>query len=137
MGFIYPSVPVIITRRILGVEAPKLRDIMKERQCKTFAQKATQNWCGTVCSLHWSTANVNLVVDATQVLSHSLVFLRMQKAIVPADIAPVQHPGHTWKPRVEYPDHSWDQSQVNAVIPMTFLFMQTKVSQSPASRVEC
>ena len=56
------------------------------------------------------------------------------KAIVPADIAPVQHPGYSWKPHVVYPDHSWDQSRVNSITPMTF---PTKVSQSPASTIEC
>ena len=90
-----------------------------------------------IVNLHWSTTNVNLIVDGSQELSHSLIISKDAKAIVPADIAPVQHPGHSWKPRVEYPDHSWDQSRINAITPMTFLFMQTKVSQSPASTVEC
>ena len=90
-----------------------------------------------IVNLHWSTTNVNLIVDGSQELSHSLIISKDAKAIVPADIAPVQHPGHSWKPHVEYPDHSWDQSRINAITPMTFLFMQTKVSQSSASTVEC
>ena len=49
----------------------------------------------------------------------------------------VQHPWHLWKPHVVYPDHSWDQSRVDSITPLTFLFMQTKVSQLPASTIEC
>ena len=89
-----------------------------------------------VVNLHWSTANVNLLIDGTQDEGHSVVISKDAKAIVPSDIAPVQRPGPSWKSRVEYPDHSWDQSRVNAVTPMTFLFLQTKVCQSPASTVE-
>ena len=77
-------------------------------------------------NLHWSTVNVNLTVDASHIISKDA------KAIVPADITPVQHPEHSWKPRVVYPDHSWDQSRVNSITPMTFI---TKVSQSPASTI--
>lgn len=56
-----------------------------------------------------------------------MVLSKDAKAIVVADIAPVQHPGHSWKKR-ELPDHTWDQSRNNAVTPMTFLFLETKVS---------
>ena len=83
-----------------------------------------------VINLHWSTANVNLHLDGTQGLSRSLQISKDAKAIVPADIPPVQRPGHSWKSRLEFPDHSWDQSRTNAVTPMTFLFLQTKVSPS-------
>ena len=44
-----------------------------------------------------------------------------------ADIAPVQVTGHSWKKR-EVPDHSWDQSRTNSVTPMTFLFLETKIT---------
>ena len=53
-------------------------------------------------------------------------------------MAPVQHPRHSWKSHVELPDHSWDQSRINAVTPMTFMSLKTKTipCQSPASSVQ-
>ena len=83
-------------------------------------------------NLHWSTANVNTIVDSCQDISRSLVVSKDAKSIVPTDIAPVQHPGPSWRRR-ELPDHSWDQSRLNAITPMTFLFLQTRVEQGPTS----
>ena len=88
-----------------------------------------------VVNLHWTTANVNLIVDSCHGLSHCLVISKDAKSIVQTDIAPVQHPGHSWKKRLELPDHSWDQSRVNAVTPMTFLFLLTKVDTLPGSSI--
>ena len=88
-----------------------------------------------VINLHWSTANVNLIVDASQKLSQSIVVSKDAKAIIPADISPVQRPGRSWKSK-EHPDHSWDQSRVNSITPMTFLFLETVVKQKPSSTVE-
>ena len=82
-----------------------------------------------VINLHWSTSNVNLIVDsATTNKCSSLVLSKDAKAIVCGDIAPVQKPGHTWKP-ISLPDHSWDQSRVNAITPMTFLFLETVITK--------
>ena len=50
-----------------------------------------------VVNLHWSTANVNTIVDSCQDISHSLVVSKDAKSIVPTDIAPVQHPGPSWR----------------------------------------
>jgi hypothetical protein len=80
-----------------------------------------------VINLHWSTANVNVLLDSSP---SSVLISKDAKAIIPADIAPVQRPGHSWKSRMEFPDHSWDQSRTNAVTPMTFLFLFTKISPS-------
>ena len=49
------------------------------------------------------------------------------KAIVYGDISPVQRPRRCWKKRT-LPDHTWDQSRVNAITPMTFLFMDTAIT---------
>ena len=88
-----------------------------------------------VVNLHWSTANVNLLVDSCHNMPHCLVVSKDAKAIIPTDIAPVQHPGHSWKQRLELPDHTWDQSRTNAITPMTFLFLLTRVEQLPATSV--
>ena len=90
-----------------------------------------------VVNLHWSTANVNLLVNSKHDCSYSLVVSKDAKAIVPGDFAPVQRPGPTWKSRAELPDHTWDQSRTNAVTPMTFLFLMTSIKQLPATTVEC
>ncbi len=82
-----------------------------------------------VVNLHWSTANVNHIVDNCR-KACSAIISKDAKAIVIGDIAPVQRPGHSWRKRDELPDHTWDQSRTNAVTPMTFLFLQTKFSQS-------
>ena len=55
-----------------------------------------------------------------------LVLSKDAKCIVCGDIAPVLKPGRTWL-NFETPDHSFDQSRVNAVSPMTHLFMDTRV----------
>lgn len=46
------------------------------------------------------------------------------KCIMQGDIAPVLKPGKSWS-NFETPDHSFDQSQVNAVTPMTHVFTGT------------
>ena len=80
-----------------------------------------------VVNLHWSTANVNLIINKSDKNTQSQVISKDAKAIVVADIAPVQLPGHSWKRR-ELPDHTWDQSRTNAITPMTFLFLETKIT---------
>ena len=49
-----------------------------------------------------------------------------------ADIAPVQLQGLSWK-KHELPDHTWDQSRTNAIMPMTFLFLETKITDTISS----
>ena len=66
-----------------------------------------------------------MIVDACQDLSQCIVVSKDAKAITPGDISPVQRPGRSWKPK-EHPDHSWDQSRVNAITPMTFLILNTQ-----------
>lgn len=88
-----------------------------------------------VINLHWSTANVNLIVDGSHGLSHALIVSKDAKATIPGDIAPVQHPGHSWSRR-ELPDHTWDQSRTNAVTPMTFLFLETVVTPSSDTHIQ-
>lgn len=80
-----------------------------------------------VVNLHWSTCNVNCHIDTCDKSPQCLVVSKDAKAIIMADIAPVQVTGHSWKKR-EVPDHSWDQSRTNAITPMTFLFLETKVT---------
>ena len=91
-----------------------------------------------VVNLHWSTANVNLILDSSQDLSQCLIVSKDAKTIMPTDIVLVQRPGPTWKSCLELPNHLWNQSRTNSVTPMTFLFMDTKTvqCQSPASSVQ-
>ena len=89
-----------------------------------------------VVNLHWTTANVNLMVDSTLSLSHCVVMSKDAKSIVLADSSPVQLPGHSWRKKLVLPDHSWDQSRTNAVTPMTYLFLQPIVSTLPYSQLE-
>ena len=88
----------------------------------------------------WSTANVNLILDGCQDLASPVpsCVQGCKSYIIPTDMAPVQHPRHSWKSHVELPDHSWDQSRINAVTPMTFMSLKTKTipCQSPASSVQ-
>ena len=80
-----------------------------------------------VINLHWTSANVSHLADYASKKEHTcLVLSKDAKPIVPAHIMPVQLPGKTWK-RVVYDDHMWDQGRLNAVVPMTFLFLRSKV----------
>ena len=83
-----------------------------------------------VINLHWSTANVNHLIDLAEEASSSVTISKDAKAIIPADIAPVQRPGHSWRKKDELPDHTWDQSRTNSITPMTFLFLKTKVTST-------
>lgn len=89
-----------------------------------------------VINLHWTTSNVNYIVNGSLDREQSEVISKDTKAIVLADIAPVQHPGHSWKLR-ELPDHTWDQSRTNAVTPMTFRFLTTEVSETVSVDGNC
>jgi len=87
-----------------------------------------------VVNLHWSAANVDLIVDGGQHLSHSLIVSKDTKAIIPGDISPVQRPGHSWSKQIQLPHHTWDQSRLNLVTPTTFLFLEKVVN--PCSSIE-
>ena len=58
-----------------------------------------------------------------------MVDSRDAKSIICADIQPVQNPGKSWKP-ISYEDHTFDQSRVKAVVPMTHLFMELKCDEA-------
>ena len=73
----------------------------------------------TDVNLHWTTANVELYIDSCLDLPHCMVISRDAKAIIPTDISPAQHPGHTWKKRLELSHHAWDQLRTNVITPMT------------------
>lgn len=75
---------------------------------------------------HWSTSHVNYLVDsASENANGYFLDSKDAKCIVCGDIAPVLKPGRTWR-NFETPDHSFDQSRINAVTPMTHLFMDIK-----------
>lgn len=75
---------------------------------------------------HWTTSNVNYLVDsASENPSGFFLDSKGAKCIVCGDISPVLKPGKTWK-TYETPDHTFDQSRINAVTPMTHLFMDIK-----------
>ena len=72
---------------------------------------------------HWSTSHVNYLIDsASENANDCFLDSKDAKCIVCGDIAPVLKPGKSWS-TFETPDHSFDQSRVNAVTPMTHLFM--------------
>ena len=75
---------------------------------------------------HWTSAHVNYLVDsAAENPKGFFLDSKDAKCIVCGDIAPVLKPGKTWR-NFETPDHTFDQSRVNAVTPMTHLFMDIK-----------
>ena len=59
-----------------------------------------------VINLHWSTANVNLLIDNAHDKPECVTISKDAKAIVSCDIAPVQRPGPSWKRRLVLPDHT-------------------------------
>ena len=75
-------------------------------------------------------------MDAAANDPSSLVISKDAKAIIPSNIAAVQRPGHTWKKRDVLPDHSWDQSRTNALTPMTFLFIETRITGTEIHTLE-
>ena len=81
-----------------------------------------------VVNTHWSSANVNYVVDDCAVNKNTcMVDSKDAKSIIPGDITPVQKPMKTWKQRSGIlPDHDWEQGRANAVTPMAHLFLETK-----------
>ena len=80
-------------------------------------------------NLHWSTCNVNNIINQHQNKPQCLILSKDAKAIVMADISPVQNPGHSWKKR-ELADHTRDQSRTNSITPMTFLFLETHTTNT-------
>ena len=82
-----------------------------------------------VVNLHWSTSNVNSIVDAeTRNNKSFMIDSKDAKRIVLADVSPVRKPGKTWK-KLSLADHDWDQSKTNAVTPMSHLFLETNITR--------
>lgn len=75
---------------------------------------------------HWTSSHVNYLVDSAAEDSNTF-FLDSKdaKCIICGDIQPVLKPGKTWR-NFETPDHTFDQSRVNAVTPMSHLFMDIR-----------
>ena len=72
---------------------------------------------------HWSTSHINYLIDsASENDTGCFLDSKDAKCIVCGEIGPVLKPGKSWA-NFESPDHSFDQSRVNAVTPMTHLFM--------------
>ena len=80
-----------------------------------------------VVNLHYPSANINYLGDYDAKYPENVLVDSRRKKIVCGDITPVQKPSKLWK-NVEYPDHDWDQSRINAVTPMTHLFLRTDVT---------
>lgn len=78
-------------------------------------------------NLHWSSSNVNFLVDqAAEQPQDYFIDSKDAKSVVHGDITPVQKPMKTWKQREGVlPDHDWEQGRANAVTPMAHLFMET------------
>ena len=89
-----------------------------------------------IVNLHWTTGNVNMLVDSTLSLPQSVVMSKDAKSIILADSSPVQLPGPSWKKKIVLPDHTWDQSRTYAITPMTYLFLKPVVSPLPYSQFE-
>ena len=77
----------------------------------------------SVVNVHWSSANVNAILDkADQSPSETFVDSYDAKQVVrPND----KHNNKTWR-RCEYQDHTYDQSRNNAITPMSHLFFKTE-----------
>ena len=75
-----------------------------------------------VIDVHWSSANVNAILDeAAQNPSGVVVDSYDAKQVVrPTD----RHNLKTWRP-CEYEDHTYDQSRRHAITPMSHLFLKT------------
>jgi hypothetical protein len=75
-----------------------------------------------VINIHWSSANVNFILDqASKNPDSYCVDSRDAKAVIRPNIG---FGGKTWK-NISNPDHTYDTSRTNAVTPMTHLFVQT------------
>lgn len=86
-------------------------------------------------NLHWTTSNVNNLVESMDG-DHTIFDSKDAKCKVCADISPVQRPGKTWKKRGgSLLDHEWNQSRVNAVTPMTHLFLETNRDEVDKARI--
>ena len=89
-----------------------------------------------VINLHWTTGNVNMLVDSTLSLPQCVVMSKDAKSVILADSSPVQLPGPSWKKKLVLPDHTWDQSRTYAITPMTYLFLKPVMSPSSHSQLE-
>ena len=91
--------------------------------------RSSANLFKQVINLHWTTKNVNLLVESCMTCESN--------CLIDSDIQPVQNPGKSWKP-ITYPDHTFDQSRTNAVYPMAHLFLDNnqKVCEDDAKTIE-
>ena len=84
-----------------------------------------------VINVHWSSANVNAILDeAAQNPSEVVVDSYDAKQVVrPTD----RHNLKTWK-QCEYEDHTYDQSRQHAITPMSHLFLKTVETSCESQR---
>ena len=76
-----------------------------------------------VINIHWTSANVNYVLDeAANNPRTYCVDSRDAKQVVRANTG---HGGRTWR-NIQNPDHTFDTSRTNAVTPMTHLLVETR-----------
>ncbi|KAL9976902.1 hypothetical protein ACROYT_G014243 [Oculina patagonica] len=76
-----------------------------------------------VINIHWTSANVNHVLDEASKNPQSYcVDSRNTKQVIRANMG---HGGCTWK-NIQTPDHTFDTTRTNAVTPMTHLLIETK-----------
>ena len=83
-------------------------------------------------NLHWTSSNIKL--ELSKGTENTIFDSKDAKAIVCADISPVQRPAKTWKKRDGVLlDHEWDQSRTNAVTPMAHLFLDDSKANDQTS----
>ena len=84
-----------------------------------------------VIDVHWSSANVNAILDeAAQNPSEVVVDSYDAKQVVRATD---RHNLKTWK-QCEYEDHTYDQSRQHAITPMSHLFLKTVETSRESQR---
>ena len=76
---------------------------------------------GFVVDVHWSSANVNAILDEKPHKTLVVDSYDAKQVVRPAD----RHNLKTWRP-CEYEDHTYDQSRRNAITPMSHLFLRTE-----------
>ncbi len=85
-----------------------------------------------VINLHWTTANVNAIVDDMADGDDTVVVSKDAKAVVRTDMEPQ---GRTWSRQHVLPDHTYDQSRTNAITPMTFLFLESRITHQTLAEI--
>ncbi len=49
---------------------------------------------------------------------------------------PVQKQGRTWSRKHVLPDHTYNQSRTNAITPMTFLFLESRITHMALANIQ-